>query len=496
MWGLAPAGYHLVNVALHAANAVLLSLALSRLKLPGAWLAGALFAVHPVHVESVAWVTERKNVLSTFFYLLAGLQFLRFFRLESREDGHGRVRTWGLGAALFLAALLSKTVTASLPAALLLILWWKGRRISTRVLVPMLPLFVAGAAFGGATAWLEVHHVGARGETWDLSFLERVLIAGRALWFYAGKLLLPTHLVFVYPRWSIDAADAIAYAYPAAALGTLAALYALRRRIGRGPLTAALFFAGTLSPALGFLNVFPMRFSFVADHFQYLASAGLLALFAAGARRAAGAGFVVLLVVLTVLRLPAYSDAETLWRDTVARNPGAWIAHTNLGLELARRGRDEEAIGHFRETLRLDPRPLEPRLNLGEALQRLGRPDEAITVLREAVALHPESPHARYNLGTALLKRGRHAEGIAELEAAQRLDPGLVEVAYNLGTALLHRGRLDEAAAQLGRAVALRPDHADAHLNLARVLELQGRAAEAGAHRRESERLRRLPRSR
>lgn len=275
-WKLNPVGYHVVNVLLHALGSILLWRVLKRLELPGAWLAAAVFALHPVNVESVAWITERKNVLSAVFFFAAAWAYLRF---AGESEGKKRRWSWWLAAlCLFVCALLSKTVACSLPAVLLLVRWWKKKRLQAGDVLPMVPFFIAGLWLGLQTARLEEHHVGASGAEWSFSLGERCLIAGRALWFYAGKLVWPVKLTFVYPRWQMDAGIWWQWLFPAAALAIVATLWFARKRIGRGPLVAVLVFAGALFPALGFVNVYPMRFSFVADHFQYLASIGIIVL--------------------------------------------------------------------------------------------------------------------------------------------------------------------------------------------------------------------------
>ena len=282
LWGLQPLGYHLVNVLLHAANAVLVWRVLRRLSVPGAWLAAGIFALHPVHVESVAWITERKNVLSGLFYLTALLAYLRFAPPDGEGSARGRPwRFYALAVGLFACALLSKTVTCSLPAAIALLLWWRRGRIGRSDALALLPLFAVGAALALTTIWLEKHNVGAQGQAWELSVVQRCLIAGRALWFYAGKLVWPLPLIFTYPKWQIDAGQWWQYLFPAGAVALPLGLWVLRRRIGKGPLVAALCFAGTLLPALGFVDVYPMRYSYVADHFQYLASIAPIALLVA-----------------------------------------------------------------------------------------------------------------------------------------------------------------------------------------------------------------------
>ena len=294
LFGGTATGYHLVNIALHALNAAMLGLILRRLRVPGAVLAAGIFALHPVMVESVAWVSELKNVLSGFFYFSAALAYLRFDAERSR-------RAYTLALVLFVLGLLCKTVTATLPGALLVILWWQRGRLSwRRDVLPVVPFFIIGAAAGILTAWVEQGMLKEDGAEYDFSLVERSLIAGRAICFYAGRLLWPANLIFVYPRWVVSQSAWWQYLFPAAVLLVLAALWRWRAQ-ARGPLAGALFFTGTLFPALGFVNVFPFIYSFVADHFQYLASLGIIVPFAAGMTwltrtwprptwRAAGAG--------------------------------------------------------------------------------------------------------------------------------------------------------------------------------------------------------------
>ncbi len=280
LWGLAPLGYHLVNVLLHGSSAAVLWRVLRRLAVPGAWMAAAVFALHPVQVESVAWVTELKNVQSGFFYLLALLGYLRWGLADDAEPAGGR-RIYALSFLSFACAVLSKSVTCTLPAAVALILWWKRGRLAPGQVVALVPLAAVSVAAGVLTAWWERHYVGAAGEDWALSLPERCLVAGRALWFYAAKLVWPFELAFTYRRWALEPHAWWPWFFPLGAVAVVVALAALRRRLGPAPLVAALYFSGTLGPALGFVDVYPMRYSFVADHFQYLASIGVITLLVA-----------------------------------------------------------------------------------------------------------------------------------------------------------------------------------------------------------------------
>ncbi len=471
MWGLNPLGYHLTNILLHAASAILLWRLLKRLEVPGAWLAAAVFGCHPVHVESVAWVTERKNVLSAAFYLGAAHAWLSFRPLEGGpSQGRESWRGYPAVVALFLGALLSKTVTATFPAAMLVLAWWRTGRVAARQIAPAAPLLALGAGMGILTAWMERSVVGASGGAWDLSLVERVLVAGRAAWFYLAKLLWPHPLVFIYPRWPIDPHAAAQYAFPLGAAAVLFFFWSMRGRIGRAPLAGSLFFAGTLFPALGFLNVYPMRYSFVADHFQYLASLGVLVPLVAWAanslaRRgswpllapALGAVALAVLGAATLRQSSAYSDPEALWRDTLAKNPDAFSAHNNLGALLLARGSTPEAREHFEEAARIAPEAPEAYDNLGIVLHRDGRYDDAIASYLRALAIDPAFADAHNNLAITLAAIGKMDEAVSHFEQAIRHRPAFARARYNLGLALLRLGRVPEAYAQLSEAVRYDP---------------------------------------
>ena len=504
LWKLQPLGYHLVNVLLHALNAVLLWRMLRRLEIPGAWWAAAIFALHPVAVESVAWITERKNVLSCLFYLLAVLAYLRYRPLTDREAARAcDWRYYPLVLVLFLCALLSKTVTCSLPAVLLLLVWWKNGRVERRDVLALAPLFVLGVASGFMTTWMEKHAVGATGAEWTLSFVQRGLVAGRALWFYAGKLFWPRQLAFIYPHWEIDAGATWQYLFPVAALVVLIALWLLRSRAGRGPLVAVLCFAGTLVPALGFFDVYPFRYSYVADHFQYMACIGLIALAVgasatvsqrAGRRgRALGAliGAVVLLVlgVCTWQQARVYQNLETLWSDTLAKNPNAWLAHNNLSTILLQEGRIEDAIWHYEQALRIKPDLAEAHYNLGNALFQAGKIQDAIWHWEQALRLQPDYAEAHYNLGCALFQAGRMSEAIEQYVQTIRIMPGHAEAHNNLGLALAQVGKIQDAIGHYEQALRSKPAYAEAHYNLGDALARVGRVQDAIGHYEQALRL-------
>jgi Flp pilus assembly protein TadD len=490
LWGLWAPGFHAVNLLLHAGAAVLLSRALARLGIEGAWLAGAIFAVHPVHVESVAWVSERKNVLSGLFYFAAAVAFLAWRDTPPREAAR-RLKLSILLGAMFACALLSKTVTGSLPIVLAIVLGWKFGRVRRDEAFVLSAMALAAACAGALTAALETYQIGAVGQDWSLSPLERVLVAGRAVFFYLGKLVWPKDLSFVYPRWSVAADSLGDWSFPIAAATATAALWALRRRIGSGLLAAWASFVVTLGPALGFYDVYPMRYSFVADHFQYLASAAPIAAAASlaasqgrklrarlgrrmGLLVPASAGLLLgALGLASAVRCGAFRDEESLWRDTLRKNPSAWMAHNNLGILLAMAGRTGEAEEHFRAAIALRPTHASAHSNLGYLLLSKGDPDTAVVHLREAVRLDPQNLASRLHLGDALARVGRFEEAILHYRVARVLDPTNAALRYNLGTLLARTGRLEQGIAELREAVRLDPQLPGARENLELAIALE-----------------------
>src|SRR5881392_2181646 len=363
LWGLNTTGYHLVNLLLHVANAFLVWAVLARLRVPGAWLAAAIFALHPVQVESVAWITERKNVLMGFFFLLTLLAWIAFVDERTKRPW----RFYGLALILYLLALSAKTTACTLPAALFLILWLQKKPISWKRVFQIVPFLVLGIAMGLLAMWWERYHQGTSRTVFTfLSPIERVLVASRAIWFYLSKLAWPSNLTFIYPRWDIAPTHLLNYAWLLAGVFVCVAIYFLRRYVGRCVEVAAAFFVATLSPVLGFIMLYTFRYTFVADHYQYLACIGPIALASAGVVTFADAfkqsrglilsAAVCVLAVLGVLtwrQSVRYGDIEALWRVTLAKNPGCWMAHNNLGFVLFEKGQFDQAIAHYQAALEM-----------------------------------------------------------------------------------------------------------------------------------------------
>lgn len=538
LFGLNPMGFKIVNVLLHAGNGLMLWRVMRRLRVPGgeagAYLIGLVFAVHPVAVMSVAWVTELKNTLSGFFFLGTVLAYLRFAKIGAEEDAE-TARPWlwyALACGLFVLALASKTATASLPVGVAAILWWKrpgGKWLSR--LWPLVPLALAGLGMVLLTKHFEQHFTGASGETWSHTPAQKIVLCGQALWFYAGKLVWPHPLVFFYERWQVDAQSMASWFAPAGVLAVLAVLFALRNRIGRGAFAASLFFCIAVGPMYA-INVYMMRYTWVADHWQYWAMMGLLGLIVgvvvAAARRwlptyrYAGPALAGLLVAAlgacTWVRGCDYRDIETLWQVTIADNPTAYAAYGNLGNLYLEQGRYEEALPNYERAFELTPGPDKQalRLNLGKCLLRLRRPDEAAGHLEALIEAEPENVEARSNLGLAyqsmnrpgdaanqfaralelddkyvpaivnygglLCGMGRFEDGISQFERALELDENNFNARSNLGSALQQLGRYEEAVAYLERALQLRPDEPEVRFSLGMALHQLGQLDEAVAH--------------
>src|SRR5213595_2013160 len=391
-----PTGYHLVNLLLHVGCVVLVLKILRFLRIPGAELAAIVFALHPVNVETVAWIAERKNTLSGLFGLAATLWYLKF------DEGRSR-RSYALALGLFLLGLLSKTAIVTLPLALLVIFWWKRGAISwRRDVVPLAPFFFLSAAAGLMTSWVEYSNMGYKARTLDFSLVDRCLIAGRAFWFQLGKVLWPSNLMFVYPRWEINAAVGWQYLFPLGVLGLLRILWSLRRW-SRAPLAGVLVYIFMLLPTLGFLNQYFFIYSFVSDHWQYLPCLGIITPCASGivllARQSKTwqawleRGTILLLpgvlFLLTWQQSRMYTDAETLFRTTIARNPGCWMAYNNLGNTLYEANRIPEAMNLYKQALRINPDNGAAYYNLGNALAQTGRTSEAIEQYKQALRIIP-----------------------------------------------------------------------------------------------------------
>jgi protein O-mannosyl-transferase len=521
--GLNPFPYHLLNVSLHAVSAILLWRVLRLLEIRGSWLGAALWALHPVMVQSVAWITELKNTQSSVFYLLSIFFFLRWedhgaavsgSSPRGTEDRHSYVFASSL--LFFILATLSKPSVVMLPIVLALCIWWRRGKIRPRDLLTLTPFALISAFASAWTIWEQKFHARAIGLEWAQAFPERLMIAGKAIWFYLGKLAWPHPLIFIYPRWEIDSLKAAAYLPLLLGIAGLVALWFVHAKWGRALFFAAAYYVASLFPVLGFFSVFFFRYSFVSDHFQYLASMGPLALAGAGIATilvrfcGTSAEFVhrpevvpqssgtiadprsrlvlsyglcgillVLLGFLTWRQTAEYHNLVTLYTATLQKNPRCWMAHYNLGIVLSEQGKADQAIDHYRQALDLRPDYAEAHYNLGRLLVEQGQSDEAITHYERAVAINPADAEAQNNLGVTLFGIGRADDAIAHYQKALEIWPDYAEASCNLANALIAKGDFDGAIARYTACLAVLPDQEEARYNLASAFLRRGRTDEA-----------------
>ena len=517
VWGLNPVGYHAVTILCHALAAVLLWRVLLALRIPGAWLGAALWALHPVQVESVAWISELKNTQSGIFFLLSILYWLKWLERGRGSPAYGGAKgdqgipppsepagikpapqrrvtgLYVLTLVFAIMALLSKPSTVMLPVALALVAWWQRRRFEARTLLALAPFFALSGVVSGWTIWEQKFHSGAIGAEWSQTWPERCVIAGRVIWFYLGKLAWPHPLSFIYPRWPIHADSLVAWLPFVLAIVGLGGLW--RARDGRwAPVFfAAAFFGALLFPVLGFFNVYFFRYSFVGDHFQYLASIGPLALLGAGlARLPWRGGFVAASALLAGLgcltwrQTPIYRDNTALWQSTVARTPEAVMAWLNLGDVLSWNKRYTESIAAYREALRLRPTDPDGHNDLGNVLTLTGDAAAAVGEFERALALKPDSAATHNNLGNALRTLGRDAEAMTHYAEAVRLEPDYAGAHNNLGVELAESGRFGEAIPHFEAALRARPEAVKTRDSLVRALHRHGLELIAGERWREA----------
>jgi tetratricopeptide (TPR) repeat protein len=480
LWGASAAGYHVVNALLHAAAAVLVWRVLRRLNVPGAWLAGILYAVHPVAAASAAWITEGKNTLPMALCLLSVLAYLTFEERADQPPGSaGQAMGWyALSVALFLLALLAKTSVVMLPAVLLLCAWWRHGRIAMKDLLRTVPFFALSLGLGLATIWFQKHNVIGALPVRPEGIGSRLAAAGWMVGFYLFKLLLPAGLCVIYPRWEVNGASFLAFAPLAILVAGLALLWLRRRSWGRAPLFALAYFLIMLLPILGFVDMAFMRFSLVADHFQYAAMIGVVAFAAALLGRAAAsagwrgwagklaaAGCVAVLACLTWRRAALYGDEERLWKDNLAKSPApiaARLAWRHLGDTYVRASRYEEALDGFNHSIALEPDPAEAYYDRAAVYAALGRYESAIGDYGKVIALNPNSAAAYNNRGNAYAASHRLREAIRDFEAAMAIEPRSPLPYFNRAAAYFELREYDKARSDIQMCVKLggQPDPA------------------------------------
>jgi Flp pilus assembly protein TadD len=499
LWGLNPRGYLTVNLVLHIANSLLLWVLLEQLIGRGAFLAAMIFALHPMHVESVAMVAERKDVLATLFLLASAIAWLQF-------TVRSTWRSYTASLLLFAAAMLSKTAASPLPFAFLLLAWWREPQRVRRRAGQLVPFLAVATAASVMTLWRERVDLTTDLLTQGFTFWDRCGLAAYNVWFYVRKLAWPADLALIYAPGDPRAHPVLNAFGIAGILAVLAATWALRRRIGRGPLVACAAFLLTLAPILGFVDFAYLRHSFVADHFVYVPSILLIALFAAlvaqrtwSPRHPGGepatapmagrsplaarlrvvlphlqrGGAMVLVGVLawaTWHRCTAFASTEGIWLDTIAKNPRSWTAHANLGAILQKHGHLEEALSHYTAAIEAKPDYFEAYFNMGTLRLQQHRIMEAKSAFETAADLRPSDAGTQADLGHVYTLEGKYDEAERHVRAALRVRPNWPDAWVGLAFALERQGRRQEAAAAYQSALKIQPTHADARRRLQNLM--------------------------
>lgn len=481
LWGPGtPAGYHITNILLHAAGALLLWAVLARMRAPGSWLTALVWAAHPVGAESVAWIAERRNVLSMPLLMMALLAWLCF--QETRRPGN-----YVLALVLFAATLLAKSTAVMLPLFLLLWIWWKRDSVTKRDCLEAAPFFAVSLAFGLVTTWFQYVRAIADEQMPIDGLLHRAASACFALGFYAVKAVLPFSLMFNYPEWH----KSVWAGWQALAVVPFVAVFAWawreRAGWGRHVILGLGFFVIMIAPALGVMKMAYMRITLVADHFEYMPMAGLIALAVAGAASAverpgakvskpifdAVAGCVVIFLgVLTWQRGDVFHDPESLWVDTLSKNPDAWQAHEHLGGILMERGDLQGSFPHFKRGVELRPNLGETHNNYGNILRNL-RMDPALALAEnaKAVELAGQNIAVRFSYAQALEQAGRLREAAEQYKVVLQMDPMNAVICCKIGELLLQTGSKTDAVAYFQRALQLAPGFTQAQQDLHDALQ-------------------------
>jgi protein O-mannosyl-transferase len=481
-----PTGYHVTTIVLHLIGSMLLWALLDRMQIPGAWLSSLIFAIHPVAVESVAWVSETKNTLSLPLFLLSCLCWVV---QDDEHEGPRRTRFYLLSIVFFLLAMLAKTSMVGLPVLLLLHAWWKRGTVTVQDLIRTSPFFLISLVLGLIT--IQYQHGRAIGAEKILvgGVASRIATAGMAILFYLKQIVWPVNLLPIYPRWEVDPPKVwqfLAWPVIAAAAAWLWANRGTADRPGWGrhALFGLGFFLLMVLPVLGFVTISYMRITWVADHFIYLPMIGVIALIGAATTRwyerstpsaqplilAGGAILLATCGLLAFRYANDWASEDALWTHTLKTNHDAWQAHNRLGAKKFSRGDIEGGFYHFTQSTRLRPDLGETHNNLGSALSAKGRLDEAIKEFAVACQLTPHVPAMRVNLANALFQAGRFVEASDAFLFLLEKEPNNATLLNNYAVTLYRQGNKDEAILHFRKALEINPTLKDAREGLAVAL--------------------------
>lgn len=475
LWGETAQGYVIVNVLLHLASACMVYKLLKKLNLPGALLGAALFAVHPLAIESVAWIAERKNTLSMFFSLASILAYPGLTPGEKITPGKYKKQIV-IATLLFLLALLGKPAAVVVPPMLLAILWWQNGKIRKSDMLVQGFWFLLSMASGILVTYLEALKVATDPEPFNLSLIDRLLISSRGWWFYMGKFAWPNPLSMIYPRWQIDASQPWQYTFVAALLMVIVALWVFRKRFGLAPAVILLLYTVAIGPTLGILNCSYFRLSFVADHFAYWALVPMVA--AVGAllfhartvavlsHRGATVIACLLVTVLTVVafdRCRTYSSPLVMWQDAVEkapRSPGAWSLY---GSTLMKMGRLPEAKKAFVTAYELPPHQIDDLGRIANICIIMGELDEAEQYAQKFLAALPKDTESLFLLGLLRYSQKRFDESVEAYLRADQLNPNDTRFITNAGVILFQTGQLPRAIDCFTKSLKRNPLNAKVH---------------------------------
>jgi protein O-mannosyl-transferase len=488
LWGMNPMGYHTTNVLLHLIESLLLWRILYRLNIPGGYLAALLFLVHPLNVESVAWITQRKNTMAMLFFLITCLYFIS--SEESNERNPFYINKWYyLSLLSFICALLSKGSVILLPVVLLAIIYTKKKIVATDIF-KLLPFTISAIVFTFINLWFQNHATHETIRT--ANFTERLLGAGAVPWFYLSKIIFPHNLSFIYPQWNISTTHYVWWIFLIASLATSIVSLSLLKSKFSFIAYSWLYFCLMLIPVMGFADIYFMKYSLVADHYSHLAIIGIIVLLAYCFESIISRlpkvkpyvqglilGCILILSLISQHECLKYKSLETLYTTTLKINPNAWFAETNLVVLLSDTGRLDEAIRHGENAITLKPNQPETHYDLGCALSKARRYPEAITQYVLALQLRPNYRDALFNLGNSFHAIGDFKNAVDSFNKVIQLDPKSVEANTNLGACLAHEGRYDDASVVFEKVIMLRSPSVQSFINYGNALANAGKLKKA-----------------
>jgi Flp pilus assembly protein TadD len=493
LWGMNPTGYHVTNVILHALGSIMVWRLLARMGIGCAWFGALLYALHPMNVESVAWISERKNALSLPLFVLAAWGWSRF-------DQEGKNRHYLVALVGFLLAMLAKTSVVMLPIVFLMHAWWKRGRIALQDVKRAAPFFLISLILGLITLKFQ-HERAIGGEVIPIGgALSRIATAGLSLWFYLWKAILPFELLPIYPRWNTNPPNVWQVVLPwTGVLVVAAACWFKRNSIGKHLLFGLGYFAVMLLPILGFITISYMRISWVADHFVHLPLISIVALAAAAAAwaydrlrankwlQSAGvavaSALVIMFAIISFTLAGHYQNEEALWHYTLSKNYDAWQAHNRLGAREAMRGNMESAHKHFTEAVRLRPDLGETQHNLGMSYLNRGDVKKAYEHYRMSEKNSMESDGIMENIAAAYARMGRFDDATRAFQHLLKRQPQNPAYLCNYGVVLYHQGKLDEAIDMFRKSLQIDPRQKDARDNLNAALRMKGETVPGGVGR-------------